>query len=63
MQMHAMRDAALAASSPFDFVLSPVAPMPAYPAEMASPLDDPERPFEHIAFTVPFNFSEQPPRP
>jgi aspartyl-tRNA(Asn)/glutamyl-tRNA(Gln) amidotransferase subunit A len=60
MQMHAMRDAALAASAPFDFVLSPVAPMAAYPAEMASPLDDPERPFEHIAFTVALNFSEQP---
>ena len=25
-----------------------------------SPGDDPERPFEHIAFTVPWNFSEQP---
>ncbi len=41
-------------------MLSPVAPVPAFAAELASPLDDPARPFEHIAFTVPFNFSEQP---
>ena len=33
---------------------------PAFAAELASPLDDPARPFEHIAFTVPFNMSEQP---
>jgi aspartyl-tRNA(Asn)/glutamyl-tRNA(Gln) amidotransferase subunit A len=34
--------------------------MPAYPAHQASPLHDPARPFEHIAFTLPFNMSEQP---
>ena len=34
--------------------------MPAFAAELASPLDDPARPFEHIAFTAPFNMSEQP---
>jgi len=59
-QMAAMRDAAIAACQPFDFVLSPVSPVPAYAAELASPLNDPQRPFEHIAFTVPFNMSEQP---
>lgn len=59
-QMGAMRDAALRATGRFDFVLSPVAPCAAFPAEMASPVDDPARPFEHICFTVPFNFSEQP---
>ena len=59
-QMHAIRDAALAATRPFDVVISPVAPVVAFPAELASPLHDPARPFEHIAFTVPFNFSEQP---
>jgi Asp-tRNA(Asn)/Glu-tRNA(Gln) amidotransferase A subunit family amidase len=32
----------------------------AFDAALASPLHDPARPFEHIAFTVPFNFSEQP---
>jgi aspartyl-tRNA(Asn)/glutamyl-tRNA(Gln) amidotransferase subunit A len=59
-QMQALREAANAACEPFDFVLSPVAPMPAYPAHLASPLHDPARPFEHIAFTLPYNMSEQP---
>ena len=27
---------------------------------LASPIHDPERPFEHIAFTLPYNMSEQP---
>jgi aspartyl-tRNA(Asn)/glutamyl-tRNA(Gln) amidotransferase subunit A len=30
------------------------------PAEWASPTNDPARPLEHIAFTLPFNMSEQP---
>ena len=59
-QMGALRDAAVAAGARFDFVLSPVSPGPTYPAEWASPLNDPERPFEHIAFTLPYNMSEQP---
>ncbi len=59
-QMGAMRDAAVAAHRPFDFVLSPTAPIPAFAAELASPTDDPERPLEHIAFTVAYNMSEQP---
>ena len=59
-QIAALRDAAIAACEPFDYVLSPVSPVPAFAAELASPLDDPARPFEHIAFTVPYNMSEQP---
>jgi aspartyl-tRNA(Asn)/glutamyl-tRNA(Gln) amidotransferase subunit A len=59
-QMGAMRDAAVAACAPFDFVLSPTAPMPAYAAGLAGPTDDPAAPFEHIAFTLAFNMSEQP---
>jgi aspartyl-tRNA(Asn)/glutamyl-tRNA(Gln) amidotransferase subunit A len=59
-QMAAMRDAAVAACRPHDFVLSPVSPVPAFAAEWASPLNDPQRPFEHIAFTLPYNMSEQP---
>ena len=43
-----------------DYVVSPTAPIPAFAAERASPGDDPERPFEHICFTVPWNFTEQP---
>ncbi|MEO6747267.1 MAG: amidase, partial [Caldimonas sp.] len=59
-QMGAMRDAAIAACAPFDVVLSPTAPMPAFAAELPCPTNDPTRPFEHIAFTVPYNMSEQP---
>jgi aspartyl-tRNA(Asn)/glutamyl-tRNA(Gln) amidotransferase subunit A len=59
-QMQAIREAALKASAPFDFVLSPVSPVPSFAAELASPLDDPERPFEHIVFTVAANMSDQP---
>ncbi|RDJ20800.1 amidase [Bosea caraganae] len=59
-QMMAMRDAALRASAPFDFVLSPVSPVPAFAAELASPIHDPARPFEHITFTVAANMSDQP---
>ena len=59
-QMAALRDAALAACQPFDFVISPTSPVPSFPAEWASPIHDPQRPFEHIAFTLPFNMSEQP---
>jgi aspartyl-tRNA(Asn)/glutamyl-tRNA(Gln) amidotransferase subunit A len=58
--MGAMRDAAVNACSPFDVVLSPTAPVPAYAAELAGPTNDPATPFEHIAFTLPFNMSEQP---
>ena len=59
-QIGVMRDAAVVACSAYDFVLSPVSPVPAFAAEAASPVEDPTRPFEHIAFTVPFNMSEQP---
>jgi Asp-tRNA(Asn)/Glu-tRNA(Gln) amidotransferase A subunit family amidase len=59
-QIAALRDAAVAACQPFDYVLSPVSPGVAFPAEQASPLNDPERPFEHIAYTLAYNMSEQP---
>jgi aspartyl-tRNA(Asn)/glutamyl-tRNA(Gln) amidotransferase subunit A len=59
-QMHAMREAAVAACAPYDYVLSPTAPVPAYAAELAGPTGDPATPFEHIAFTIPYNMSEQP---
>ena len=58
--MAAMREAAVRACQPFDFVLCPTAPIPAFAAELASPTNDPATPFEHIAFTLPFNMSEQP---
>lgn len=59
-QMLAIKDAALRQSAAFDFVLSPVAPVASYAADLASPIHDPERPFEHIVFTLPANMSEQP---
>jgi aspartyl-tRNA(Asn)/glutamyl-tRNA(Gln) amidotransferase subunit A len=43
-----------------DYLISPTAPIPAFAADRASPNDDPEHPFEHIAFTVPWNMTEQP---
>jgi hypothetical protein len=60
-QMGAMRDAAVAACQPFDFVLSPVtAPVPSLPGRVGQPDQRPGAPLEHIAFTLPFNMSEQP---
>lgn len=59
-QMIAIKDAALKQSAPFDFVLSPVTATASFPAEYATPLHDPARPFEHICFTLPANMSEQP---
>ena len=59
-QTHATRVATVAASAPFDYVLSPVAPNLPAPAQDPAPTNDPLRPLEHIAFTVPWNMSEQP---
>ena len=59
-QMAALRDATVAACQPFDFVLSPVAPCVAFDAEAAMPSGDPQRAMEHIAYTLPYNMSEQP---
>ena len=59
-QIGRLRDSAVAACQGLDFVLSPVSPDVAFAAEWASPLNDPERPFEHIAYTLPWNMSEQP---
>ena len=59
-QIMVMRKVAVAATLPFDFVLSPTAPMTSYPAELPSPSNDPLNPFPHIGFTVAYNMSEQP---
>lgn len=59
-QTFAMRKACGALFARVDAVLSPTNPVMSYPAEWASPINDPHRPFEHIAFTVPWNMSEQP---
>jgi aspartyl-tRNA(Asn)/glutamyl-tRNA(Gln) amidotransferase subunit A len=59
-QTHAMRIAAARLFHGVDFVLSPTCPIVAFGAELASPLHDPEEPFEHIAFTVAWNMAENP---
>lgn len=59
-QIQRMREAGAKAFQPFDFVISPTAPMPAFDAHLPSPTNDPSRPFEHIGFTVAFNMTEQP---
>ena len=59
-QFAALRDAAVAATQRYDFVISPVAPDVAFAAEWAMPTNDPLRAMEHIAFTLPWNVSEQP---
>jgi aspartyl-tRNA(Asn)/glutamyl-tRNA(Gln) amidotransferase subunit A len=59
-QVMVMHAAAVAACRSYDYVLAPTAPLPAFAAELPCPTNDPARPFEHIAFTVAFNMSEQP---
>jgi aspartyl-tRNA(Asn)/glutamyl-tRNA(Gln) amidotransferase subunit A len=43
-----------------DYVISPVSPVVKFGAELAAPLNDPDHPFEHICYTVPWNMSENP---
>jgi len=56
----AIRSAAAKLFCDLDYVISPVSPVVKFPAEFASPLNDPERPFEHICYTVPWNMAENP---
>ena len=56
----AMREAAVAATEPYDFLLSPTSPIIAYEAELPAPGNDAHDALPHIAFTVPWNMSEQP---
>jgi aspartyl-tRNA(Asn)/glutamyl-tRNA(Gln) amidotransferase subunit A len=50
----------VAATHEFDFVLSPVCPVPAVPAELPAPTNDVTHALDHVGFTAPFNSSEQP---
>jgi aspartyl-tRNA(Asn)/glutamyl-tRNA(Gln) amidotransferase subunit A len=56
----ALRDATVRATQPYDYVISPVSPILPYEAERPCPGDDPHDALPHIAFTVPYNMSEQP---
>ncbi|MGH8737545.1 MAG: amidase [Burkholderiales bacterium] len=59
-QVMAMRESAVAACEPYDFVISPVSPILPYEAESPAPGNDPHDALPHIAFTVPYSMSEQP---
>ena len=48
------------ATSPYDLVLSPVAPVAAFPAEQPMPFTEPGHGMWHIGFTAPYNMSGQP---
>jgi aspartyl-tRNA(Asn)/glutamyl-tRNA(Gln) amidotransferase subunit A len=59
-QVMALREAAVNACQPYDFVISPTSPILPYEAGLASPGNDPRNALPHIAFTLPYNMSEQP---
>jgi aspartyl-tRNA(Asn)/glutamyl-tRNA(Gln) amidotransferase subunit A len=59
-QLEAISIAARDATDGFDYILSPVAPMVTFSAELPSPGNDPARALEHIAFTVTFSISGHP---
>jgi aspartyl-tRNA(Asn)/glutamyl-tRNA(Gln) amidotransferase subunit A len=56
----AIRAAAGKLFAELDYVVSPVSPVVKFAAEFAAPLNDPDRPFEHICYTVPWNMAENP---
>jgi aspartyl-tRNA(Asn)/glutamyl-tRNA(Gln) amidotransferase subunit A len=56
----AIRAAAAKLFCDLDYVISPVSPVVKFNAELASPINDPEKPFEHICYTVPWNMAENP---
>jgi aspartyl-tRNA(Asn)/glutamyl-tRNA(Gln) amidotransferase subunit A len=56
----AIRAAAAKLFADVDYVISPVSPVVNFVAELASPINDPAKPFEHIGYTVPWNMAENP---
>ena len=56
----AIRAAAAKLFADIDYLISPVSPVVKFAAELAAPLNDPNRPFEHIGYTVPWNMAENP---
>jgi len=56
----AIRAAAAKLFCDLDYVISPVSPVVKFNAELAAPINDPNKPFEHICYTVPWNMSENP---
>jgi aspartyl-tRNA(Asn)/glutamyl-tRNA(Gln) amidotransferase subunit A len=56
----AIRAAAAKLFADIDYLISPVSPVVNFAAELAAPLNDPAKPFEHICYTVPWNMAENP---
>ena len=56
----AIRAAAAKLFCDVEYVISPVSPVVSFAAELASPINDPAKPFEHICYTVPWNMAENP---
>jgi aspartyl-tRNA(Asn)/glutamyl-tRNA(Gln) amidotransferase subunit A len=56
----AIRTAAAKLFCEVNYVISPVSPVVNFAAELASPINDPAKPFEHICYTVPWNMAENP---
>jgi aspartyl-tRNA(Asn)/glutamyl-tRNA(Gln) amidotransferase subunit A len=56
----AIRAAAAKLFCEVDYVISPVSPVVNFAADLASPINDPAKPFEHICYTVPWNMAENP---
>ncbi len=56
----ALRAAAAKLFADIDYLISPVSPVVKFAAELSSPLSNPDRPFEHITYTVPWNMAENP---
>ena len=56
----AMRAATVAATAAYDLIVSPVAPVAAFPAEWPMPWGEADEGMAHIGFTVPFSMSGQP---
>src|SRR4051812_44319746 len=56
----ALRAAAAKLFCDYDYIISPTSPGVKFPAEFAGPTNDPDRPLEHITYTVPWNMAENP---
>lgn len=56
----ALQAATVAATEAYDLVLSPVAPVAAFPAEWPMPFGCEDAGMAHIGFTAPYNMSGQP---
>ncbi|MBH0054759.1 amidase [Salinibacterium sp. SWN139] len=58
--IQSMRDSTVRSTAPYDLVLSAASPVAAFPAEWPMPSNDAATSLHHIAYTAPYNFSEQP---